>query len=82
MDDETCVALDYGRLRDAFERGALAGEALAELLCDGRAANYRATTAGEVELVEVDQGKLTCLFDILNAGTVGVYGRSAPRTGE
>jgi hypothetical protein len=82
MADETHVAPDYGRLSAAFERGALDVEELADLLSDGWASAYRATTRGEVELVEVDQRALTYLFDISYARVVGVYGRSASRTGE
>jgi hypothetical protein len=82
MDDETRVSLDYGQLSAAFERGALDVEELADLLSDGWASTYRATSRGEVELVEVEQGKLTYLFDISYARVVGVYGRSAPPTDE
>src|ERR1700747_173402 len=82
MANETAFPLDYDGLRAAFERCALDVDALADLLSDGWAAGYRATTAGEVELVEVEQEKLTFLFDVAYARVVGVYGSSGPPRGE
>jgi hypothetical protein len=72
MANETAFPLDYVGLRSAFVRSALDVDALADLLSDGWAAGYRATPAGEVELVEVEQGKLTYLFDIAYARVLGV----------
>lgn len=75
-------AFDYAGAKNAFDRGALGVEELAERLSDGWAAGYRSSTAGGVELVEVDQGAMTYLFDIAHERVVGVYGRSAAPTSE
>lgn len=82
MHDEAPAPLDYARIKEAFEHGTVDLAALAEHLRDRWAAGYRATTPGVVNLVKVDQGKLTYLFDITYARVVGVYGQSARPTGE
>jgi hypothetical protein len=51
---------------------------LAQALSDAWAADYRAHTDGRAELVEVDLGTLTYLFDIAQQRLVGAYGTSAP----
>jgi DNA/RNA non-specific endonuclease len=73
---------DDGALKRDYEQGRLDEEALAQRLSDGWAVAYRAR-GGDCELVEVDQGHLTYLFDINAARVVGVWGRAvstmAPR---
>jgi hypothetical protein len=69
--------VDYDAVKNDFDRGRLDVSALAARLSDEWAAAYRSGT-GESELVEVDQGALTYLFDIAGARVVGVYGHSAP----
>ena len=63
------------------------GKRLAELtspdeagswIADAWASQYRRQTNGETDLVEVDLGTFTYLFDIAYQRVVGVYGRSAP----
>lgn len=71
-------SIDYRALQDDYEHGRLDEGALAYRLSDGWAGAYRARTSGETELVDVDQGALTYLFDIAAARVVGVYGRAAP----
>lgn len=70
--------LDYASVKDAFERGTIGTDELAERLSDGWAAAYRAASEGVAELVEVDQENLTYLFDVAQARVVGVHGHSAP----
>jgi hypothetical protein len=68
--------LDYARLRDEVLSGLISLADLTESLLGGWADAYRAATPGTVELVEVDQGELTYLFDIANERVAGVCGRS------
>lgn len=56
--------LDYAALKRDAERLEFDSDELARRLSDGWAANYRARSRGPFELVEVDQGLLTYLFDI------------------
>jgi hypothetical protein len=74
--------VDYARLKKTFERCTLNVDSIANEVSDGWAASYRAATAGDVELVEVDQGQLTYLFDIAHARVVGVYGRASAPTSD
>lgn len=66
--------LDYAELKRDVERFDIDADELARRLSDGWAASYRAGTRGPLELVEIDQGSLTYLFDIANERVVGVYG--------
>jgi hypothetical protein len=73
--------LDYARLQDEFQSGAISVSELAERLLGGWAEVYRAATAGTADPVEVDQSDLTYLFDIANERVVGVCGSSASPPG-
>jgi hypothetical protein len=68
---------DYDALKQDFDHGLIDEQTLAVRLSDGWASSYRAACK-ITELVEVDQGELTYLFDISAQRVVGVYGRSAP----
>src|SRR3990170_257973 len=68
--------LDYAELKRDVERSDFDTDELARRLSDGWAASYQAGTRGPHELVEIDQGSLTYLFDIANQRVVGVYGHS------
>ena len=70
--------IDYGGLETDYLRGRLDDRALADILSDLWAAAYCSRTNGETELVEVDQGSLTYLFDITASRVVAVYGKVAP----
>lgn len=63
------------------------GERLAELaysedagcsIADAWAEQYRRETTQETELVEIELGTFTYLYDVAHERVVGVYGRSAP----
>jgi hypothetical protein len=82
MDNETAFPLDSGGLSAAFERCALGVQALAELLSDRWGCWLSSDDRRRSRTVEVEQGKLTYLFDIAYARVVGVYGSSAPPSGE
>lgn len=75
-------SLDYSGLKKTFEDGRLDETQLGEALSDEWAATYRARASpGEdPELVEVDQGELTYLFDLTPARGLGVYGAVAHRS--
>jgi hypothetical protein len=69
---------DYEVIKNDREQGRLDERALCSRLTDQWAAAYRAQASGKTELVEVDLGALTYLFDIAAARVVAVYGRSVP----
>jgi hypothetical protein len=71
-------SIDYGCLETDYLRGRLDERGLAGRLSDLWAAAYRSRTDGETELVEVDQGSMTYLFDIGASRVVAVYGKVAP----
>lgn len=73
--------VDYARLQGEFRSDAITVSELTEFLLSGWADAYRAATTGTVELVEVDQGELTYLFDIANERVVGFCGRSVSPPG-
>jgi hypothetical protein len=66
------------RLRGAYGGGADAG-VFGEVLASAWAAEYRLLVPA-AELVDVDLGTLTYLFDLTAERTLGVYGRSDPTT--
>ena len=72
-------AMDQDALKCDFEQGRLDEAALAKRLSDGWAVAYRARS-GDSEIVEVDQGQLTYLFDISAARVVSVWGRAVSVT--
>lgn len=69
--------IDYELVRGLLAK-LEAPEQAASLIGDAWAAQYRAESTGETEVVEVELGTLTYLFDIANERVVGVHGRSAP----
>lgn len=69
--------VDYEAVRERLAAPAAAGDA-GPAISDAWAGQYRAETGGEAELVEVDLGTLTYLFDVAGQRVVGVYGTSAP----
>jgi DNA/RNA non-specific endonuclease len=71
-----CGRIDYTQFQALIADGGDPAR-LASALSDAGAADYRAHT-DHVELVEVDLGTLTYLFDIAQQRLVGVYGTSAP----
>jgi hypothetical protein len=70
---------DYDEIKTLFDAGRLDDRTLGERLSDEWASSYRARArpGDDPELVEVDQGELTYLFDVTLARVVGVYGKSA-----
>ena len=71
------IQVDYPSLKRDFDERRIDEAGLASKLSDAWAATYRGSNP-DCELVEVDQGELTYLFDIDVQRVVGVYGRSAP----
>lgn len=71
--------VDYASLKCDFDERRIDDANLASRLSEAWATTYRDRSPG-CELVEVDQGELTYLFDITAQRVVGVYGRSAPTT--
>jgi hypothetical protein len=71
-------SIDYRDLQAAYGGGRLDERGLTDRLSDVWSAAYRSRTAAETELVEVDQGDLTYLFDIAASRVVAVYGKVAP----
>lgn len=67
----------YQWLKGEFDAGRIDEGDLPALLSDAWASTYRGMV-DVCEFVEVDQGKLTYLFDISAGRVVGVYGRAAP----
>jgi hypothetical protein len=72
------ASTDYQALQADFGRGRLDERALGELLSDSWATAYRAQARGKAELVEIDQGALTYLFDLAASRVVAVFGRASP----
>jgi hypothetical protein len=70
-------ATDYEGLKREFDCGQLDVSALSDRLRDSWAVVYRQHSR-ECELVEVDQGGLTYLFDISGERVVGVCGSVTP----
>jgi hypothetical protein len=66
---------DYAALKREFDQGLISDENLASRLSDGWTASYRHRTA-VAELVEIDQGELTYLFDLAGQRLIGAYGRA------
>jgi hypothetical protein len=67
----------YEALKRNFDEGRIDEEELALRLSDAWATSYREGCTA-TELVEVDQGELTYLFDIAAQRVLGVYGRAVP----
>jgi hypothetical protein len=64
---------------EALAAARLDADAFGDVLASAWAAEYRLLMP-TAELVEVDLGTLTYLFDLVVVRTLGVYGRSAPTT--
>jgi hypothetical protein len=78
MPDQRCLrngAVDY----EALTAAEVDADVFANLLPSAWAAEYRLPVPA-AELVDVDLGTLTYLFDLTAERTLGVYGRSAPTT--
>jgi DNA/RNA non-specific endonuclease len=69
--------VDYHAVREAVAAGKSV-DVLAQRISSAWAAQYQQQCKGPAELVEVNLGSLTYLFDIAQGRTVGVYGKSVP----
>ncbi len=69
--------VDYQAVCEAFA-AAESVEGFAHQISSAWAAQYQQQCKGPTELVEVNLGSFTYLFDVAQERTVGVYGRSAP----
>ncbi len=69
--------VDYQAVREAVA-AAKSVDGLAQQISSAWAAQYQQQCKGFTELVEVNLGSLTYLFDVAQGRTVGVYGTSMP----
>jgi hypothetical protein len=69
--------VDYQAVREAVA-AARSVDGLAQQISSAWAAQYQQQCKGPVDLVEVNLGSLTYLFDVAQGRTVGVYGTSVP----
>jgi len=69
--------VDYQAVREAVA-AAESVDGLGHQISSAWAAQYQQQSKGPAELVEVNLGSLTYLFDVAQERTVGVYGKSAP----
>lgn len=72
---------DYAALKRDFDQGLIDEDDLARALSTGWAANYLSDGAA-AELVEVNQEKLTYMFDIAAQRVIGVHGRTVPTSSQ
>jgi hypothetical protein len=71
--------IDYQAVRDAVGAGNSVAS-VGKQISSAWAAQYKQECKGRTELVEVDLGSLTYLFDVAHGRAVGVYGTSSPTT--